>query len=67
MNELMPKAYAKARLPRIQSILMARNLPDSDRRQLNAVKDALLNNDINECSGLDVLDYYLQKLERLLK
>ena len=60
--ERMPMLYARGLKPRIEALL-AKDLEDSDRRQLEAVNDALSNPELKECAGLDRLHFLVERLE----
>lgn len=58
-----PMQYARAHLPRVEALLN-KELHDTDRRKLLAVKAGLTDDKLDWCAGLDVLVWYLDKLEK---
>jgi hypothetical protein len=61
--EVNPMGYAKALQPRIEKLLAA-ELPSEIRQQLTAVLEAIGNQDIVMCAGLDRLHHCLDEWER---
>jgi hypothetical protein len=62
MNDLMPMGYARVLRPRIDDLL-TKDLPRSIRRQLVAVKGAVDDMNLSECTGLDQLRHCLAEWE----
>lgn len=58
-----PMQYARAHLPRVE-VLLTKELHDTDRRKLLAVKAALTDDKLDWCTGLDVLIGTLDNLEK---
>ena len=62
LEEPMPMQYARPLRPRVMSLLCG-DIPDDVRRQLMAVRSAIDNDELTECTGLDRLHYVLELWE----